>query len=54
MPFDEWMKQVDSEIEKHFGLSSADITDWDYLSAWEDNYSPQDAAQEAIDAAMEF
>lgn len=54
MTFDEWMKQVDSEIEKHFGLSSDDLPDWTYADAFEDGMKPEDAAQEAMSAAMEF
>lgn len=50
MTFTEWMAKVDAIIMKKFGLDSRDLIDWDYHGAFEDGYTPAQAAREAIAA----
>jgi hypothetical protein len=54
MTFNEWMEQVDCEIEQAYGLSSSDLPDWNYADAFEDGMTPVSAADEAMSHAMEF
>ena len=52
--FETWKKQVDQIIVATLGLSSDDLPDWDYQSAYNHNVSPKDAARRAIRAAKNF
>lgn len=48
MEFDEWMKQVDKILARMTGgLTSEDLADYDYQSAFEDGATPTQAAKSA-------
>ncbi len=49
--FTAWMREVNFIIENKTGLSYNDLPDWDYVSAFEDEISPKDAASEALEDA---
>lgn len=46
--FEEWMTQVDQHLESAIYVSSEDLPDIDYASLFEADYSPAEAAQEAL------
>lgn len=48
--FDEWMKEVDSAMDRICGLSSADISDFCYRDAYDDRRRAQSVATEALQA----
>jgi len=52
--FDEWKTMVDSLIAAKVGLTSDDLPDWDYYSAWQDGVRPSVAAARAIRADKGF
>ena len=50
--FTEWMKQVDTEVQKlTAGLSADDLSDYCYADAYEDEMSPRSVARAAIRAS---
>lgn len=51
--FDQWMEQVNQHLESALYLASDDLPDIDYASLFEDDYTPIEAAQEAITYAGE-
>ena len=48
MSFDEWMKQVNSEVMAIVGLSCDDLPDCLYWDNWDNGTSPQEMAREVI------
>lgn len=46
--FAKWRTLVDGEMVKASGLSSMDMGDWDYASAFEEGILPVHAAHEAL------
>lgn len=52
--FTEWMAKVDAALLKATGLDSRDLPDWDYVSAYEDGFTPSAAARAARRAAEDF
>ncbi|WP_447652982.1 hypothetical protein [Microbacterium sufflavum] len=43
----EWMAATDDELHKLTGLRSDRLVRWDYLGAFDDGLSPEDAAARA-------
>lgn len=51
--FDAWMKEVDAIIGRYCGgLTSAELADYCYLDAFEDEATPMQAASAAIRATL--
>jgi len=48
LSFKEWMKKVDACLISKVGLSSADLSDACYRDMYDDEISPEAAAQEAL------
>lgn len=46
-----WLEQVKEEIEDKCALHMEDLPDYDYAIAWEQGYSPEEAAAFALEAA---
>jgi hypothetical protein len=51
LTFDQWMEQVDAALVRKVGVCSADLPDFCYADMYEAGYSPETAADEAIEAA---
>ena len=51
LDFNEWMRQVDREVESRAGVSYQDLPDWGFRDAYEDGMSPKAAAGRCIRAA---
>jgi hypothetical protein len=51
--FEQWLKQVDRELNKLIGLSHGDLADKLWRDWYEDEMSPADAAREAAQAEAE-
>jgi hypothetical protein len=51
MTFEQWKARVNKEVIKIAGLSCDDFADWDYYSAFRDEYTPKQAAREALEEA---
>jgi hypothetical protein len=51
--FEQWMKEVDAEIFRRCGMTSADIDDWRYADDFDDRMSPARTAVRAIKNAKE-
>lgn len=49
--FEEWMNKVDQSIANKCGLSSGDLEDVCYHDMYDDDYTPKDAASEALENA---
>lgn len=47
--FEDWMKQVDREIERIAGMFSGDLSDVCYRDWFDDGVSPARAAKRALD-----
>jgi len=45
MEFETWIKKCDAIVSNEFGLSLYDFEDWDWYSAWEDEFTPADAVE---------
>ena len=43
MEFEVWIKKCDKIVSAEFGLGLYDFEDWDWYSAWEDEFEPADA-----------
>lgn len=51
MTFEQWMKQVDSLIAVNYGgLTSEDLPDYCWYDLFEDEYTPQEAVEDYIEA----
>ena len=48
IPFTEWLRAVDHEVERQVGCSLSDLPDMDFTSMWEDDVKPKSAARRAI------
>jgi hypothetical protein len=53
MTFDEFMKKVDANLSRWYGIVSADIDDYCYRDAYEDGESPVRTASLAAKALDE-
>jgi len=51
--FIDWMAKVDAILVRKCGLDSRDLPDWTYADAFEDGYTPAEAARSALRAAKE-
>ena len=51
--FAQWMAQVDKLLVQKIGAVAADIADYEYLFAFRCGDTPEEAAQDAIDNAMD-
>lgn len=51
MDFDTWMRYVDAEVSGLLGLSVYDLPDRPYRDMYEDEYTPEEAAAEALEYA---
>ena len=49
MTFDQWMKQVDALLIRWHGLASDDLPDWEWMDAFEDELSPEEAVEAFLD-----
>ena len=45
-----WLALVDQRMLRLIGLGYRDISDWRWADAYEDGYSPRDAAREALES----
>lgn len=48
MTFQEWMRQIDAILWSRFQVTSADLADTTYRDMFEDELTPQEAAEEAL------
>jgi hypothetical protein len=48
-PFDEWMASVDEVLVRKVGVSSADLPDMCYRDLYDEGYSPEETAEDAIE-----
>lgn len=46
--FAQWMRLVDKHLERMVGFTSADLPDWGYRDAHDDDLLPIDAAKDAL------
>jgi hypothetical protein len=53
MNFEDWMKQVDHELELMCGLWSSDLPDYCYRDAYEAGCSAEQVARDVMEAAQE-
>ena len=51
MTYNQWVKEVDRLIIQQVGLSMHDLPDWLSRDAYEDNISPEEAAQMCLEEA---
>jgi hypothetical protein len=49
--FDVWMSEVDAALVRKIGVSSSDLPDFCYRDAYDEGFTPEEAADEAIEAA---
>ncbi len=49
MDFKTWMRQVNAVINRAVGCSVYDLEDWCWRDAYDDGYTPEEAAEEALD-----
>jgi len=49
MTFEEWKKEVDRVCVKVFGLSSDDMADCLWFDYWNDELSPNEAVENAVE-----
>ena len=49
--FREWMGEVEATLDGIVGCGVDDLPDWDYYEAFDEGWSPEDAALSALDAA---
>jgi hypothetical protein len=49
LTFNQWMRKVDAELTDLCGLTSMDLADQTYHDWYDDGYTPEEAAQEAMD-----
>jgi hypothetical protein len=50
--YDKWMAEVDDALVRKVGVSSADMPDICYRDLYDSGYSPEEAADEAIENSM--
>lgn len=43
-----WLAMADQRVQRGTGVSAFDLADWTWRDAFDDGYSPADAAREAI------
>ena len=48
----EWMEQVDACLVRRVGVSSADLPDVPYRDLFDQGSTPEEAAEEAVENAM--
>lgn len=53
MSFEKWLAEVDKILNRTYGLSHDDLPDIDYRSLYEDGATAIEAAEEAVENAME-
>ena len=51
--FEQWMAEVDKQIENLCGISANDIDDWCYWDAWDDGMMIDEAARQAVNNAAD-
>lgn len=49
--FDRWMEAVNNVIRLRCLLNADDLPDWSYREAFDEGWSPSDAAHEAVENA---
>lgn len=52
MTFEEWMQKIDEILVRESLLGYADLPDWHYTDAYEDDMSPEEAAKAVLANAM--
>lgn len=45
MDFETWIKECDKLVSNEFGLGLYDFEDWDWMSAFEDDFKPAEAVE---------
>lgn len=50
--FNQWLSQVNEIIVTKYGFSIHDLEDYDYRSLYEDEFTPQEAAEEVMEEAF--
>lgn len=53
LTFEEWMAEVNRLMVGKCGMGSEDLPDWNYRDAYNDGLTPNQAANQAINAAHE-
>lgn len=43
--FENWLAQVDKELNKEWGFGHRDLPDWGWRDAFDDGLSPEEAAE---------
>jgi hypothetical protein len=51
--FVEWLKRVNNIVVSQLGVGIDDLPDWGFADAFEDKYTPNEAAAEFIDYTLE-
>ena len=52
LTFDAWLKIVNDELAARCGLGVADLPDWTYRDAYEDEQEPREAARMMLEDTM--
>ena len=52
LTYEEWMREVDREVQNLVGLSASDLADYAYRDAYDAGSSPKSVAKRAIRADM--
>ena len=52
LSFDQWMADVDICLVGVCGVTSSDLPDYCYRDSYDNKESPEDAARDALEAAM--
>lgn len=48
LTLNEFCEKADQHLRRTIGISTLEIADWDWWNAWNDDMSPEDAAQQAF------
>jgi len=55
MTFEAWIKKCDAIISNQLGLGLYDLEDWNWMDAYEDEFTPAEAVEQfKEDIGMEF
>lgn len=49
MDFKTWMRQVNAVVNRSVGCSVFDLEDWCWRDAYDEGYTPEEAAEEALE-----
>jgi len=46
MSFEAWLEECDKLVSNEFGLGLYDFEDWNWMDAYEDEFTPDDAVNQ--------